>query len=572
MRKNQIRRVYALAVTLAIVLGVMQTTTASAKTKISKCTIKLAKTSYTYTGKAIKPKVTVKYKKKTLKKGKHYTVKYSDNVNPGTGFVKIKGKGAYTGTVKKEFRIDHAPVGPEKPGDGFVHNLSFVQESKIPPLTVVGDRWPCDESVLQEAWKKYYSLMVQILGPVSDDFFTQGLTWKMTDETLSHRVNEQRPETNTVEMGIKVASEDTAQCIAGLIHETGHMWLQDEYDAIRFDHGQWIWEAVTGIVERVLVAEGIDQGAINAAVDLYDYEAWENLNGVVNDGDKACRVYSDIAAAGNVYLLDTFFSSPGTYDYWVKVNNLRNEYSKKSEKSFTSKEEMKDILDEAAGWKEIDGMKPSDWLFSRSVSNISGNDGTYLNVYGNYGDALGRDVRVNVYGFVRKNTGETPLTGQSVTVSAYNASGKKLASADFILGNEGTVSKENLKRKDGKDLSADDFGYNSAIRYVAEATVNGWKYTNTNYGIVTDREEMITHSDDRLFFILTDKEGNLVNSLKPKDIEVTGATSVDTSALGDALLIVHAKQGETVSVSAPACFKRCSKPAGARIMPILATD
>lgn len=80
-------------------------TVEAATTKISKCKVTISKTSYNYTGSACKPKVVVKYKNKTLKNGKDYTVAYSNNVNPGTATVKITGKGKYSGTIKKTFKI-----------------------------------------------------------------------------------------------------------------------------------------------------------------------------------------------------------------------------------------------------------------------------------------------------------------------------------------------------------------------------------------------------------------------------------------------------------------------------------
>ena len=70
--------------------------------------ITLSKKKYTYDGKAKKPKVKVKYKGKTLKKGKHYKVVYQDNINAGKAKVIIKGKGNYVGTVKKAYKIDQA--------------------------------------------------------------------------------------------------------------------------------------------------------------------------------------------------------------------------------------------------------------------------------------------------------------------------------------------------------------------------------------------------------------------------------------------------------------------------------
>ena len=58
-----------------------------------------------YTGKFITPKPVVKVKGKTLKRGRDYTVSYKNNKNVGTATVTIKGKGDYTGTIRKTFRI-----------------------------------------------------------------------------------------------------------------------------------------------------------------------------------------------------------------------------------------------------------------------------------------------------------------------------------------------------------------------------------------------------------------------------------------------------------------------------------
>ncbi len=73
---------------------------------ISKAKINLSKTQYTYTGKAIKPTVNVIASNgKILKLNTDYTVSYSANTNPGLASVTIKGKGYYTGSVKKTFTI-----------------------------------------------------------------------------------------------------------------------------------------------------------------------------------------------------------------------------------------------------------------------------------------------------------------------------------------------------------------------------------------------------------------------------------------------------------------------------------
>lgn len=75
-------------------------------TSVKNCSITLKTTSYTYSGKAKKPGVTVKNGKTTLKKGKDYTVTYKNNTKVGKSTVTIKGKGDYTGTVTKTFKIN----------------------------------------------------------------------------------------------------------------------------------------------------------------------------------------------------------------------------------------------------------------------------------------------------------------------------------------------------------------------------------------------------------------------------------------------------------------------------------
>lgn len=56
-------------------------------------------------GKAVKPKVTVTYKNKTLKAGKDYTLTYKNNKNIGMAQVVIKGKGSYSGTMTSHFQV-----------------------------------------------------------------------------------------------------------------------------------------------------------------------------------------------------------------------------------------------------------------------------------------------------------------------------------------------------------------------------------------------------------------------------------------------------------------------------------
>ena len=81
--------------------------TYSIKNNFKKATVSGISTK-AFTGKNITQSITVKYNGKTLKNGTDYTVSYSSNKNIGTATVKIAGKGSYTGTITKTFKINPA--------------------------------------------------------------------------------------------------------------------------------------------------------------------------------------------------------------------------------------------------------------------------------------------------------------------------------------------------------------------------------------------------------------------------------------------------------------------------------
>ncbi len=75
---------------------------------ISKCAVTVK--DQTYTGKALKPAMTVKYGKAKLVKGADYTVSYKHNIEAGTATATLTGKGDYTGTTKVTFTIKPAKL------------------------------------------------------------------------------------------------------------------------------------------------------------------------------------------------------------------------------------------------------------------------------------------------------------------------------------------------------------------------------------------------------------------------------------------------------------------------------
>lgn len=115
------------------------------KIKLSDCTIMLP-SSVVYNGKTQRPEVKVHEELNELKAGKAYTISYSNNKNIGTATVTIKGKGDYTGTIKKTFKIL-----PAKPAISSAKRLNSTSAKltwkKVPAATgyvvyrATGNKW-----------------------------------------------------------------------------------------------------------------------------------------------------------------------------------------------------------------------------------------------------------------------------------------------------------------------------------------------------------------------------------------------------------------------------------------------
>ncbi|MDO5119755.1 MAG: MBG domain-containing protein, partial [Coriobacteriales bacterium] len=105
---------------------------------IAKATI-VSIAAKTYTGSALKPKLTVKDGTKTLVLNTDYTVTYKDNVKKGTATVTIKGKGNYSGSTSTTFKINAASVA--KATVSKIANQKYDGNEKKPRPTVkVGTR------------------------------------------------------------------------------------------------------------------------------------------------------------------------------------------------------------------------------------------------------------------------------------------------------------------------------------------------------------------------------------------------------------------------------------------------
>ena len=78
--------------------------------KIDGATVILSADTFTYTGAAFEPTVTLTVDDQTLTEGVDYAVAYANNVNAGTATVTISGKGEYVGYASTTFAINPALI------------------------------------------------------------------------------------------------------------------------------------------------------------------------------------------------------------------------------------------------------------------------------------------------------------------------------------------------------------------------------------------------------------------------------------------------------------------------------
>ncbi len=113
--------------------GFASATFTIARAQLSKDNVTLSATSLPYTGKALKPSVTVKVGTTTLVQGTDYSLSYKNNVAVGKATATVKGIGNYQGTVTKNFSIvlpdlSEATIDalPKQKYTGFAHTPNPV--------------------------------------------------------------------------------------------------------------------------------------------------------------------------------------------------------------------------------------------------------------------------------------------------------------------------------------------------------------------------------------------------------------------------------------------------------------
>jgi len=105
---------------------------------IANFTVSLSASTFGYDGSKKKPSATVRSGNKTLTSGTDFTVSYTDNINVGTAKAVITGKGNYSGTITKSFKITQADLSKftaSLSADSFIYDGA----EKKPVVTVKSD-------------------------------------------------------------------------------------------------------------------------------------------------------------------------------------------------------------------------------------------------------------------------------------------------------------------------------------------------------------------------------------------------------------------------------------------------
>ena len=119
------------------------------RTSITGATVTPAKSSYTYTGSAITPTVTVVLNGTTLKKDEDYTVAYSNNKNVGTATVTVTGVGLYKDTATGTFAINKANPTVT------LQNQTITQGEEIDLTNVLSIKFNNTEQNIGKTWYFY---------------------------------------------------------------------------------------------------------------------------------------------------------------------------------------------------------------------------------------------------------------------------------------------------------------------------------------------------------------------------------------------------------------------------------
>lgn len=450
-----------------------------------------------------------------------------------------------------------------------------VLKYKVPTLTLeeADGTWSCGKDLLQKMWKEMYPYWAMNLG-LQDKISDVGIIWQWDKKIDNGDKVDYSAETNTVYMGPLPHHRnldpnnhyDYEPLVDQMIHETGHMWNSQGDEIVRVDFGQWAWEALS-IIAQIEYRVG-RYGEVNMSgeshFDMINFAGWELVNGTLYDSNKYSRDSVDYTAADAFYYMSCVLSAKGTYNYWKKVYKARMDNYKATGNTQLSWDEFAVMLDDAAGGKAIDGMAPSKWLKSKSISNIEGTPGDYMFLYPDRPADMWPMYYVSCFNRYKDETGtirEKAYTGTEVSYKIEDATGKVWFKGTTKTQDNGYVFFDNGNLDDSKLKD------NTMLKCTATATFNGQTHTAVTYQIFTRNQSK--DDGNSTYIMLLDKDGNIRTDIKASDIKISGALTKDTKSMDKGTIVLLGEIGTTYTIKYNGKTYKISQPECRRVYPLV---
>ncbi|HEY83266.1 MAG TPA: hypothetical protein G4O01_08295 [Dehalococcoidia bacterium] len=440
---------------------------------------------------------------------------------------------------------------------------------EVPLLEItVKDDIPGGNQRAVDSFLETYPFLVKYLGEPFT-IGTEGVNWEFDADAPGWGWD---AETNTVFLNGNVLEQGPEQAPYAKLdesyqHETAHLFYDVGDSAIRFDFGQWIWEAHALAGQALANQDARGEPTFGQVATGYDTQAnigYEVVNGVPRDGEKWNRTIVDSNATQALLMLVDVLSADSDRDFLKRVNALLLAHYQATGSPDISAETYRAILNEAAAGRQIDGQPPGDWLFAQPVANIAGKTGDYLAVVPLYSAAWdGMELcptRFWVFAFRREKPGqdyrETALEGLDIKLTVYNAAGE--VEGETTVQSTGGIGREleiwELLPSDLRD---------GAYLVKAETTSGDKPLVAYNYFVVMRQSPRVTIEDDRLIIVLTNASGTALVSEMPVGMSITGGELTQTLS---GVLVVSASPGAAVTFQLDSFQKTISKPVTARVV------
>ena len=532
-------------------------------------------------------KITLDASARELVKGQKFTLKVSA-VSPNTASKAVTFKSSNTavatvsakGVVKAKKKGSATITATSKANKKVKAKCKItVLSYKVPTLNLVevSGKFACGKELLQSKWKEIYPYFCKYLGE-PEKISKEGVTVSW-DNAIDHQDKvDYKASTNTIYLGplphhnnfSDANHYDYEPFVMQMMHEAGHMFNQQGDEIVNFDFGQWIWEAISIIAETEYKND--KYGEFNrrqeATLDLLNLQGRDVVNGVFYDGNKYERSIVDSSATAAVFYMSTILSTEGTTDYWRKVNAKRMEYYKTTGVASLGWDDFAVMLDEAAGSKKIDGMKPSAWLKAQAVSETNGAEGDYLLCVSERPADSWPSFIVSCWNRYTDENGvkrEKPYKNAKVALSVTDPTGKKIASGSVTIPSSGTTRYD--KVYSGGNFDGLGLKNYTTMKVSAKTTVNGKSLTQTTYQTyIKGNAEKDTNTT---VIMLIGKGGNIKTNIKAKDFKVSGAKKTITTGISRGTVVVKGNPGKTYTIKCGGKTYKISQPKSRRVYPFI---